>query len=212
MSARATRALIAALLIAAATLFAIGVAIERHHARAERARAAAPTVLLLADADRGNQGDVFQSRPDANHRGAETRAERSHGTSGERRHETPVERRHESAAQVAREHGAERIFGINPDSIALVVVAVVVSLALAAAIWLVAGAWPLLAVVLFTLGAAVFDGREIAHQVSESRTNLVVIASVVTVLHLAAAVAAGLLAVSGRRRAAPARPLPESGT
>jgi hypothetical protein len=228
VSDRALQALISSLLISAAALFAIGVATERNDVRAERSpttRAAAPAVLLLADADQGHEGVATSAPPPtrasrersnrrADRSGAESPAERGRERGGQGATETPAqrarqggtERPSESAAQVAREQHGERIFGIDPDSTALVLIAVAVSVILAAAIWLVAGIYVPVAIAAFAIGATVFDVREVAHQISEHRTNLIVIASVVAALHVAAAVSAVLLVRNRRRSIATAQP------
>lgn len=95
---------------------------------------------------------------------------------------------------------SERVFGINPESIGLVIAAVLVSLLLALALWRLPTARPLLLLVaLIALVFGIFDIREAIHQVSESRTNLTVVAAIVAALHLAATAVAFALA----RRARP---------
>ncbi|TML37845.1 MAG: hypothetical protein E6G29_00805 [Actinobacteria bacterium] len=83
------------------------------------------------------------------------------------------------------------------------VAAVGVSLAFAVALWLTDGIAVPLALSGFALVAAVFDIREVFHQIDESRTNLTVIAAVVAALHLT--VAGGALSLARR-----ARPFPSS--
>ena len=110
----------------------------------------------------------------------------------------------ESAAHLRAERSNEQIFGINTESIPLVVGAVAVSVLLAIALWLAPGSSGLLLAVLgLGLVFAVFDVREAAHQASENRSALEAIAIVVASLHLAAvALAAVLLAKSPLRRPA----------
>ena len=89
---------------------------------------------------------------------------------------------------------SERVFGINPESIGLVIAAVVGSLLLAFAVWRFPRLRPLLAmIVLVCLVFGVFDIREAFHQASESRTGLTITATFVAALHLVAAAVAGLL-------------------
>jgi ABC-type uncharacterized transport system permease subunit len=87
----------------------------------------------------------------------------------------------------------ERIFGINADSTALVALAVAVSLSLATVIWIRSGIYAPLAITLFAVGATVFGAREVVHQISEHRTNLIVVASTIAALHIAAALSAVVL-------------------
>ena len=106
--------------------------------------------------------------------------------------ESPAHRAGESAAHRASEANGERVFGIDIESTGLVVAAVAVSLLLAIALWLSDGFVVPLALAGFALVAAIFDVREVFHQIDESRTNLTVIAAIVAALHLAV-VAGGLV-------------------
>ena len=213
MSDPTLRALISGLLIAAATLFAIGVAIERNDLHGEHSptpRAAAPAVLLLADADQGHESGAANSPGSSSQPTTEpsqTPTKRSgRETASQRAREGNTDRAGESTAQIAHERRSERIFGINPDSIALVSIAVAVSLALAAAVWLLPGIYAPLTIAVFAVGAAVFDIREVAHQINEHRTNLIMIATAVATLHLAAAASAMLLARNRRTNVPAAQP------
>jgi hypothetical protein len=96
------------------------------------------------------------------------------------------------------------VFGIDTESTALVIAAVAMSLLLAAALWISGAALVPLAIAGFALVAAAFDTREVFHQIDESRTNLIVIATIVAALHLAAATGSGVLFHA--RRAAPTAP------
>ena len=66
-------------------------------------------------------------------------------------------------------------------------------LLLAVAVWFSPLPLVLLAVIAFGVGFAVFDVREVVHQVSESRAGLVVIASILALIHLGVAVIAAFL-------------------
>jgi hypothetical protein len=97
------------------------------------------------------------------------------------------------AAQAGGEAGAT-ILGVNTESLALSIVAVVLSFLLAGMVWL--GGWPrlvLLAVLGFGLVFAAGDGRELVHQLDESNTGLASVAVILLVLHLAVAGLAALL-------------------
>src|SRR5205823_5107621 len=80
------------------------------------------------------------------------------------------------------------------ESLALSVVAVLLSLALAVGVWL--GRWPrlvLLAVLGFGLVFTAGDGREVVHQLDESNNGLAAVAAVLIGLHVAVAGLAVLL-------------------
>lgn len=93
---------------------------------------------------------------------------------------------------------SETLLGVNPESLPLIVAALVTSAALAAAVWLY---WQRRAVVLIAAAAmaafAMLDVVEVVHQVSEQHPTLVVVAGTVTILHTAAAVIAVRVAAIG---------------
>ena len=102
----------------------------------------------------------------------------------------------ESAKHVGKSHGevGAKILGVNTESVALMVVAVVASLLLALAVWL--GRWPrlvLLGVAGFGLVFAAGDGRELVHQLDESNAGLASIAAILLGLHLAVTALAAAL-------------------
>ena len=90
--------------------------------------------------------------------------------------------------------------GENVESTAMVVLAVAVSVVLAAAVWWRRDRWLLWVVAVFALVFAVFDVAELVHQIHERRTGIAVIAAAVALLHLAAALIAETTA---SRRAVP---------
>jgi hypothetical protein len=105
-------------------------------------------------------------------------AESSGGESGSGETKTHVEKNH-------GERGV-KILGVNTESLALSVLAVVASLLLALAVWL--GRWPrltLLVVAGFGLVFAAGDARELVHQLDESNGGLATIAATLIGLHLA---------------------------
>lgn len=138
------RWLLGTLLIAAAAMFAFGVATEgdAHH----------------------DSGSIVES---GEHNGATEQAE------------------HNERAE-ASETG-ERILGINLESTPLVVLAVLISVALAAATWRHDHKLILLVVALFAAAFAVLDVAEFSHQIRQSAATVAVIAAVIAVLHAAAA-------------------------
>jgi Flp pilus assembly protein TadB len=107
------------------------------------------------------------------------------------------------AATETHKESSEKIFGINPEAKGLVAAAVAAGVVLAVAVWFTNAALILVGAIAFGLVFAVFDVRELIHQVNESRAGLVVIAAVLAVIHLAVAVAAGAV-LSSRRRPEPA--------
>jgi hypothetical protein len=152
------------------------------------------TLLLVASAALFATGVAVER--DSEHGGAHSALEVDYVLVADEHAEHPGE----SAAQLASEkkHG-ERVFGIEIESPALVAAAVAVSLLLAAGLWLTGSVVAPLALAAFALVAAIFDVREVLHQIDESRTNLTVIAAIVAALHLA--VLAGALGLARRSRA-----------
>lgn len=97
----------------------------------------------------------------------------------------------EVAGESHSEASSETLLGINPESIPLLIVAIVVSLGLSAAVWL----RPDLTIVLIVVAVAMLafaalDIREVVHQLDASRDGLAVLAAFIAVLHAAAAVLA----------------------
>jgi hypothetical protein len=92
----------------------------------------------------------------------------------------------ESPAAHAADQNSEDLLGIDPEASALVVIAVAVSLVLAALILTVGS--PLLAVgvALAMLAFTALDIREMIHQLHESRPGLAALAAAVGLLHLLA--------------------------
>jgi hypothetical protein len=98
-----------------------------------------------------------------------------------------------------------KLLGVNTESVALSIVAVVVSFLLAAAIWL----WPsnlvFFAVAVFALLFAAGDARELVHQLDDSNDGLAAVAGLLLFLHLGiTALAASRLSRGVRERS----PLP----
>jgi hypothetical protein len=102
----------------------------------------------------------------------------------------------ESSKHIEKSRGEAgvTILGVNTESVALTVIAVVASLLLALGVWL--GRWPrlvLLCVAGFGLLFAAGDGRELVHQLDESNAGLAAIAAILIALHLAITALAALL-------------------
>jgi hypothetical protein len=159
-----------ALLIGSAILFLIGSTIERNHRHHDSPAATSTEVSGGETAKSGESGETGETGGESS-KPIETHAEASHGEAG------------------------AKILGINPESLALSIVAVVLSVLLAFAVWL--GRWSrlvLLAVIGFGLVFAAGDARELVHQLDESNNGLATVAAILIVLHLGvAALAAALL-------------------
>ena len=141
------RWLLGTLLIAAAALFAIGVATE------------------------GDAHDETVASVEAGEHNEATEA----GESNER--------------SEAPENG-EKILGVNLESTPLVALAVVISVALAAATWRTDHKLILLVTAVFAAVFAVLDVAEFSHQIKESAATIAVIAAIIAVLHAASALLA----------------------
>lgn len=97
---------------------------------------------------------------------------------------------------------SEELLGIDLESTPLVVLAVVSSLALAAAVWLRPDLSALVLVVgVAMLGFAVLDVREVFGQLDESNSGLALLAGLIAATHGAAAAIAFKLATSADRAA-----------
>jgi len=120
-----------------------------------------------------------ESQP-AQHQHAEAGQPDENPTGAER----PASR--ENTATHTAEQNPENLLGINPDAPGLVVIAVSLSLLLAALILTVGS--PLLAaiVALAMLAFTALDIREVTHQLHESHSGLAALAATVALLHLLA--------------------------
>lgn len=121
-------------------------------------------------------------------------------TEGDVHDETPVSvgagEHNEATESAGHNEGAEvsetgeEIFGVNLESTPLVVLAVITSVALAAATWRSDRKLVLLVTALFAAAFAVLDVAEFSHQIQESALTIAVIAGIIAVLHAAAALLA----------------------
>jgi heme/copper-type cytochrome/quinol oxidase subunit 3 len=84
----------------------------------------------------------------------------------------------------------EELFSVNLESAPLVVLAVISSVALAAATWKSDHKLILLVTALFAAAFAILDVAEFSHQIRESATTIAALAAVIAVLHTAAALLA----------------------
>jgi hypothetical protein len=110
-----------------------------------------------------------------------------------------------SDVQAHSDSSSETLLGINPESIPLLIVAIVVSLTLAVGVWCRPDLSILLIVVaLAMLAFAGLDVREFFHQLDASRGGLAVLVALIALLHVGAAVLAiRLVRSSGPQAARP---------
>ena len=154
---------LAVLLVVSAGLFAVGAAIER------------------SKGGESGHKEAQTAEPSASESGGETHSEAGGETSSE------------VGNGETHSESSEKIFGINPESTGLVIAAILAAVLLAVATWFSPVLLVLLAVIAFGVLFAVFDVREVVHQVNESRAGLVVIASVLALIHLAVAALAAVV-------------------
>ena len=151
------RAALVLLLVGSGVLFAVGSTIERHQHHSEHAAPAAARSGGGESSEAGPYESGGETKP------AESPSHTEHGTA-----ETGV-----------------TILGLDTESLALTVLAVVASFALALLVWF--GRWPrlvLVAVAAFGLVFAAGDARELVHQLDESNDGLAAIAAILIGLHL----------------------------
>ena len=143
------------------------------------------------------------STSERNHRHHETTATSRSETKTEPHQETDGENTHKSESTRPRAGHAEsggsgeagaKILGVDTESLTLSIIALVLSLLMAAAVWLrLSPRLVLLAVLAFALVFAAGDARELVHQLDESNNGLAAVAGIVLALHLATAAIAGIL-------------------
>lgn len=154
-------------------------------------------LALLVSAGLFVVGVVVERSQHGSESHAATSRESGHGEEGEEGGEGHTG---EPAPEPAPESGesSERLLGIDPESTALVIVALLASVALAVAVLRTTSAAVLWVALVFGLAFAVLDVRELVHQADGSRTGLVLLAGAVAVLHLTVAALAAT-ALAGRR-------------
>jgi hypothetical protein len=217
---RPTVALVAVIVLATAA-FGIGAALEKseHHNEGSEGAALPGSVFTAASggwdtmlvsgesSEAGGEagdsgGETHTTEPSKPKKEAPSAAPKQHSERGEVGNETSGETSEAGHSEGGGESHSEDLLGIDPESTALVVLAIVGSLALAAAVWLLPEAIPLLALVgLAMLFFCALDIREAVHQSDESNTSLMALALVVASLHLVAGGLAIWLATAGQRKA-----------
>jgi hypothetical protein len=179
----AARRALVVLIVAATAVLVVGVALERHARTHEALRTSgeAAPVRHAAESGVGSEaGETGESTESGTVSGAPPRGERVH------------------------EESSERLLGVDPESTGVLLLAVAVSLLLAAAVWRTGTPWLLVLVAVAMAAFAALDVREVVHQIGESRTGLTLLAALVAAVHLAAAALAARGALGTRR--AEARP------
>ena len=178
------RPLLVGLIVVATALFVVGVAIERGSGEAGHHGAAVATPSGAHDESAGEQA------------GREVAGAESKG---------------EAAGSEAGGESELRPLGIDVEAWPFVVLAAVVSLALALGVWLRPGTrWLLALVAVAMLAFGVLDVREVFHQLDVDENGLAILAGGVAALHLAAALVAATMASRTRRarHAGRAGPMP----
>jgi hypothetical protein len=200
---RSLARLTAALLIAAAAAaFAIGASLERRSETAEHHadRPAATSSHASPSKDTGND-----SAPDGDqHSEGNASPPPAHDNGSDSGHEQGGHEGSTHEESTVPQH-AERLFGINLESTALIAAVIVVSILLAAAVLTIAVPWLAWVIAAVMLAFTALDVREIIFQVTESRGGLAAVAGVVALLHLLAAFAAARVARSGPVQSGPVR-------
>jgi heme/copper-type cytochrome/quinol oxidase subunit 3 len=102
----------------------------------------------------------------------------------------------ERTEQAEASEPSETILGINLESTPLVVLAVIISVALAAATWRTDHRLILLVTAVFAVGFAALDVAEFSHQIKKSALGIATLAAIIALLHAATAL------VAEQRRAA----------
>lgn len=171
------RWLLGTLLIGAAALFALGVAGEGdvHH-----------DTVALADAGEHNAATEPSGQAEANE--STGHEETTESTGNPEAAGAPEPAGHDESGEASA--SGEEILGVNLESTPLVVLAVIVSIALAAATWRSDRKLVLLVTALFAAMFAALDVAELSHQIKESAATIAVIAGVIAVMHAAAALLA----------------------
>ena len=162
------RAWLVGLIVVATAGFVIGTTVERHNAHHESA------VQVRSESDGAHAAET----------GGETPATHAAEEGGE-----------SPSAHAAEQHKELRPLGVDIEAVPFVVLAALVSLALAGVGW-ARPHWRVglvvIAVVMLVFGA--LDVREAFHQSDENQTGLVILAIAIAALHFAAAAVASAMA------------------
>lgn len=186
------RVWLAVLIVVATVGFAVGASIERHDSHRESA-----AQLRAEDA-----------ATHASESGGEPSTSGEATSSGESGESATTHAKESTAMSTSEVHRELRPLGVNIEAVPFIVLACLLSLALAAVAWL-RPRW-LLGLLLVAAAMAAFgalDVREAFHQSDEHRTSLAILAAGIAAFHFTAAGAAGAMAARRARDA-----LGETGT
>ena len=195
-----TRGVLVTLILTATAAFVVGVSVERHETRHE----VTETPAQRAAEGNSRTASTTHNRTSENSESGESGGTGESGESAQHKESTETTATTITTTEPATEtrgnpEASETLLGVNPESTGLLVVAVAVSLLLAAGVrWLGASPLVLGCVALAMAAFGALDIREVVHQADESRTGLVLLAALVAVLHLTAAVLAARAAVAAR--------------
>jgi hypothetical protein len=203
---RRLRELLAVFLLASAATFTIGRDVEPSEERPKETAPSEPRVEASRPAgsetsghgenraqtaettgtETGKETAETTGKVTAETTGKETGKETAAETTGKVTAETTGKVTGKETAETTGKETGEKLLGINPDAYPLTVVALVLSLLLAAAVGLSASRKPLLTVAPFGLVFVILDIQELVHKIQKSQTSVVVFVVVVTAFHLAA--------------------------
>jgi hypothetical protein len=168
---RTKRVWIAALMVLSTVLFVAGVVVERSSGNSSAPAPASQSATAATAPPEGSEAREAQERQEA--AAAAAPQDGGEGTTA-----------HEKAEQ-------NRVFGIDVESPWFIAGVVIGTLLLIAALFLF-GPRVLPLVLLVTVGAAIFDGREVVYQLGQAHYGIAVLALGVVVSRLATAVLAWL--------------------
>lgn len=149
------------------------------------------SVLIVAATVTFAVGVSIERSQESGETGAEANHVEGGSPGGETGEAAPVEGAAAEATSGETHTDSESLLGIDPESVPLLIVAVVVSLCLAVAVWLRPDLESVLIVIAVAMLAfAALDLREFIHQLDASRGGLAILAALIALLHAAAAVLA----------------------
>lgn len=149
------------------------------------------TALLIASAALLAIGVTLEKSAESEEAAAVTGEASESGEAGHSEAEEGHFEETEGDSSVSHSESKETLLGIDTDSPLAVGAGVVLSLVLAGLALRSNNRIVLVVVMLFALAFAIVDGKELFHQLDESRTALAMLAGVIAMLHLGAAALAG---------------------
>ena len=197
---RHVRWLLAALLVVAAGVFAVGVGVEKshHHHEAATPLPTPVTVAGAVGAEGSSSHEAAEGTGGVTSAASETGTGTTAGSGSESSSGSESGSESTSGSESSSESTESKVLGINTESTPVVILVVLGSLALAGLLLRRPGRTALGATVVVAGLAAVFDLAELAHQRHLGEHGLAFLAAVVAGLHLAAAILAGWVWWSAR--------------